>query len=223
MGVVLSHDHSDYSRLYFVSWFAPSRVVEFLVGIFLARRYLTKPRSTGIADERYVTQIVGLGLIVMGAVYRASAPWPLWGGVLYIPGSALLILGLADGKTVLSEHLSTRWLERLGMASFSFYMIHAVFLRAVKGVFLHLGWEVRSWPVFVTVVISMFVLTQIIAFIIFDCYERPVQGWLRSWLHAPAPVLAGGPPSATSRCLVAKPAKKESATWELKTQIRALL
>jgi peptidoglycan/LPS O-acetylase OafA/YrhL len=192
MGVILSHDHSDYSRLYFVSWFAPSRVVEFVVGIFLARRYLTKPRTTGSSLAIW-TQIAGLGLIVMGAVCRERAPWPLWGGILYMPGSALLIVGLANGRTFLTEHLSTRWLERLGMASFSFYMIHAVFLRAVKGVFLRLNWEVRSWSVFVTVVMSMFVLAQIIALIIFEFYERPVQRWLRSCLHPLAPVLAPVP------------------------------
>jgi peptidoglycan/LPS O-acetylase OafA/YrhL len=182
LGLILGHNHSDYSRLYFVSWFAPSRFVEFLAGVFVARAFIVSPgaRSTAFA---VLTQVLGLGLIVAGAIYRAQAPWPLWGGLLYVPGSALLTFGLAQGSGLFAAHLGRPWLERLGMASFSFYMVHAVVLRAVKGVCLHFGWEVRSWTVFGLVVVAMFLLVQTIAFILYYFYEMPVQKHLRSWLR----------------------------------------
>src|SRR5213083_1696736 len=45
LGLCLWHGQSDSARLYFVSRFAPSRFVEFLVGVFVARIFLTPPRS----------------------------------------------------------------------------------------------------------------------------------------------------------------------------------
>ena len=186
LGAVLSRSH-DYDRLYFVSWFAPSRVMEFLVGIFVARAYLGRKEST-TAVFAISSQMAGIVLIVTGAVYRAHAPWPLWGGLLYTPGSALLIFGLAQNQGFFANHLGNSWLERLGMASFSLYMVHAVFLRAAKGVCLHFGWEVRSWAVFGFVVTLMFLLAQTIAFMLYYWYELPVQRRLRSWF-APSPLV----------------------------------
>jgi peptidoglycan/LPS O-acetylase OafA/YrhL len=193
LGLILSHSHSDYSRLYFVSWFAPSRFIEFLIGIFVARTFMTTAgtKSTTLA---LLAQTAGFGLIVAGAMYRAQAPWPLWGGLLYAPGSALLVFGLAQGRGFFAIHLSHRWLERLGMASFSFYMAHAVVLRAMKGVWLHLGWEVRSWAAFAGVAVGMFLIVQTVAFILYYFYELPVQKRLRSWMRTtpptPSPTLA---------------------------------
>src|SRR5712691_8641818 len=46
------------------------------------------------------------------------------------------------------------------MASFSFYLIQAPLVRAVKGVCLRWGWEVDSWLAFGSVVIAMFVVVQ---------------------------------------------------------------
>jgi peptidoglycan/LPS O-acetylase OafA/YrhL len=66
-----------------------------------------------------LAQLLGILLIVAGALYRDHAPWPMWGGLLYVPGSTLLVFGLAGGG-LLATHLSRPWLHRLGCASFSF-------------------------------------------------------------------------------------------------------
>ena len=70
------------------------------------------------------------------------APWPFWGGLLYVPGSALIIFGLAlsRGRGFLAAHLGSPWIRQLGIASFSFYMIHVPLLRTVRGLCYHLGW-----------------------------------------------------------------------------------
>src|SRR5437879_10894960 len=145
LGLLLWHGQSDEARLYFVSRFAPSRFVEFLVGVFSARVFLTSSGQK-LAGGSGLAQATGLGLIVAGAVARPYAAWPLWGGLLYVPGAVLLILGLAYGRGPFVAHLSRPALSRLGVASFSLYLIHAPLLRAVRGLCLDLGWEVRSWP-----------------------------------------------------------------------------
>jgi peptidoglycan/LPS O-acetylase OafA/YrhL len=176
----LSQHPSDSSRLYLVSWFAPSRLVEFVAGAYLARVFLTS-RSLNLAKSSVILQGLGIVLIMAGAMYRQSAAWPFWGGLLYLPGSALLILGLAYGQGGLVAHLSRPFMARLGLASFAFYMIHAPLIRAVKGISLYLGWEVHSWPLFWGVAVTLFVLIQVAALGVLWAYEIPLQQRLRAF------------------------------------------
>jgi len=115
LGLFLWHGQSAEARLYFVSRFAPSRFVEFLLGVFSARLFLTSSgqRLAGVSG---LAQATGIGLIIAGAMYRPYVAWPLWGGLLYVPGSILLILGLAHGRGFFVAHLSRPGLNRLGVA-----------------------------------------------------------------------------------------------------------
>src|SRR5258705_148065 len=180
LGLFLWHDQSETVRLYFVSRFAPTRFVEFLAGVFLARVFLT---SSGreLAALSGPMQAAGIVLIVAGALYAPDAAWPLLGGgLLYAPGSALLILGLSYGRGFFVAHLNRPVLKRLGTASFSLYMIHHPILRAARGVCLFFGWAVHSWPVFGAVLVLMFVIAQTAAFLLCYWYEIPLQKRLRS-------------------------------------------
>ena len=186
LGWLLWSGASDVTRLYMVSWFAPSRFVEFTVGMFLARGFLNASWKTGGSTAGFA-QVAGVLLIVAGAMSRRYAPWPLWGGLLYVPGSALLVLSLAVGRGFLAAHLSRPWLQQLGTASFSFYLIHAPMLRYVRNVARILGWEAHSWIDFWVVTIVMFVVIQTSAFVLCHCYEIPVQKRLRASLPAARP------------------------------------
>ena len=179
LGLFLWHGQSDSTRLYFVSRFAPSRFLEFLVGVWLARVFLTSPeRRLSIVSGGM--QGAGVVLIITGAMYAPYAAWPLLGGgLLYLPGSALLILGLASGGGFLVTHLSRPLLKQLGTASFSLYLIHEPLLRAVRGACLLLGWAVHSWLAFGVVLVSMFVAAQAAAFLICYWCEIPWQKRLR--------------------------------------------
>lgn len=177
----LRDGQTDSSRFYYVYSFASSRMLEFLAGIFLARFFLTST-TPNLRTFSVLAQVAGIALIIAGAAYRKYAPWPFWGGLLYIPGSSLLILGLAYGRGALVTHLSGRWLHTLGTASFSLYMIHTPILRAVKGICFHFGWSVRTWPSFWLVAITMFALVQSIALVLCYRYEIPVQNHLRGVL-----------------------------------------
>jgi len=181
-GWFLWAEQTDSDRLYFVSWFAPSRFVEFLVGVFLGRLFLTAPRVK-VTTAAGFAQATGIALIVAGAMYRPHAGWPFLGGLLYVPGSALLLLGLAYGRGFFVNHLSQLWLTRLGTASFSFYLIHAPMLRTAKGACIYLGWEVHSWAAFWAVAVGLFVVVQAAAFVVCYRYEIPLQKRLRSLLR----------------------------------------
>jgi len=181
LGLFLWHGQSDEARLYFVSRFAPSRFVEFLLGVFLARVFLTSSGQK-LAGVSGLAQAAGIGLIIAGAMSRPYVVWPLWGGLLFVPGSLLLTLGLAYGRGFFVAHLSRPGLNRLGRATFSLYLTHTPLLRTVRGLCLYLGWEVRSWPAFAAVVIAMFMVVQTAALLIYHGYEIPLQKRLRSWL-----------------------------------------
>jgi peptidoglycan/LPS O-acetylase OafA/YrhL len=140
-----------------------------LVGVFLGR-VLLRATWAKLAAVSGLTQATGIVLIVAGAMWRRYAPWPLWGGLLYVPGSSLLVLGLVGARGFFAAHLSGRWLHRLGTASFSLYMVHTPILRAVKGICLHFGWQVQSSVAFVGVTAGMFVVIQTIALVM--CYGR---------------------------------------------------
>ena len=101
------------------------------------------------------------------------------GGLLYVPGSSLLILGVAYGRGFFVNHLSRPWLHHLGVASFSFYMIHAPILRGIKNVFRYLGREVQSWTLFGEMAITLLFLIQISAFVVVFKFEIPIQRCLR--------------------------------------------
>src|SRR5205814_2009557 len=127
LGLSLWHGQSDEARLYFVSRFAPSRFVEFLLGVFLARLFLTSSGQK-LAGVSGPAQAAGIGLIIAGAMSRSHVAWPLWGGLLFVPGSILLVLGLAYGRGFFVAHLSRPGLNRLGRATFSLYLIHTPIL-----------------------------------------------------------------------------------------------
>jgi peptidoglycan/LPS O-acetylase OafA/YrhL len=180
----LLHSSSDFSRLFYVSWFAPSRVPEFLCGVAVAHFYLFSPRRHGAVAATFL-QVFGAAFILLGAVYREQAPWPLWGGLLYVPGSALLIYGLAQKCGVLVSHLSHPWLNRLGTASFSLYLIHAPILRGLRFLWSHFSWQVASWTGFAATALVIYLAVQSLAIAICYGYEIPMQKWLRRLVASP--------------------------------------
>jgi len=184
----LLHGSSGFAQLFYVSWFAPSRLPEFLCGVLLAYLYVSFPSRQGAMAAGFL-QFTGVALILLGAMGREHAPWPFWGGLLYVPGSAILIYGLSQQKGVLATHLAHPWLGRLGTASFSFYLIHAPILRGLKILWSHFGWQVTTWGGFAATTIIAYVAIQSLAMAVCYGYEIPVQRRLRSRMapREPAP------------------------------------
>jgi len=171
---------AGYTQLYMVSWFAPSRVPEFLCGVYLAEFYLAERRERS-AISANTLQLAGVILVALGATYRPHAPWPLWGGLLYLPGAMLLVYGLVQGKGILRAACGGELMHRLGVASFSFYLFHAPFLRCLRMVWLRLGWQASSWVEALAAGLLVFGVTQACALAICYRFEIPVQKRLRKW------------------------------------------
>jgi peptidoglycan/LPS O-acetylase OafA/YrhL len=147
-----------------------------------------------------------LALILAGALYREQAPWPFWGGLLYVPGSAALIYGLAQNRGVLASHLGRRSLQLLGAASFSFYLLHAPILRGLRMAWLNFGWSVGSWSGFLVTAITIFVPVQALAIAVWYLYEIPLQKWLRKFVAPRTKAPAEREPSEEERPLRARAA-----------------
>ena len=183
IGWFLGYSQPDRTRTHFVNFFAPSRFAEFLAGVYVARLFLASPEGKLSWASRGM-QVSGVLFIVLGAISKQFSIWPFRGGLLIIPGAALLILGLAYGHGQFVAHLSRPWLNRLGVASFSLYMVHDPILRAVRGTFFYSGWEVRSWPMFLAIGLVVFLLVQTAALMVCYGFEIPMQKRLRSMLNA---------------------------------------
>lgn len=190
LGFFLWHSQSDFTRAYFLNWFAPSRFVDFLAGIFLARVFLS-PRASKWAAFSVSAQIAGIVYFAAIVFLGDRLPWPLRGGSIYVPGAALLVFGLSYSRGFFAAHLSQPWLRRLGMASFSFYMLHTPIMRALKGIYYYWGWETRTWTGFWLVTLAAFIVIQVAAFIMLYKFELPMQRWLRGLRERPAAACRG--------------------------------
>src|SRR2546428_6907257 len=76
LGLLLWHGRSDEARLYFVSRFAPSRFVDFLAGVLLARVFLQSGQK--LAGVSGMVMGEGNGQHIAGARSHPYATWTLW-------------------------------------------------------------------------------------------------------------------------------------------------
>ena len=113
------------------------------------------------------------------ALLQKLHPWPLQYAVNYLPGAGLLIYALARGRGRVTSHLSTDSMELLGMASYSFYLIHMPVIRCVRGVFRHLHFVSPTAPVVALEVVATFLIAQICAIILFRRFETPAHQALK--------------------------------------------
>ena len=104
-----------------IFYLAPFRVFEFAIGaslVFLGRR---EPTSRIVAE---MLSILGLGLILFAVlVYSKATPFPTIFALPPCLGAALLIYFASTSKYC-KLVLSHPWLVRLGLISYSLYLIH---------------------------------------------------------------------------------------------------
>jgi peptidoglycan/LPS O-acetylase OafA/YrhL len=159
---------------YFPYYFAPTRFIEFLTGVLAGYSYLRKPES--IASCRTTPLIVvGVSLLGAGAFLQMVHPWPFQYAVNSLPGAALLIYVLARGQGCVTMHLSVPTMELLGMASYSFYLIHMPVIRCVRGVFRHFHYLAPAPHIVVLSILGTFFLAQASALALFRLYEMPLH------------------------------------------------
>lgn len=107
----------------FVAWFPPSRMLEFVLGIIVARMVLTGKFAN---VPRW---FAWSGLVVTGAISMALDPSPFTAVAVNVIPVALIILTTANAdQRGRSAALGSRTMVRLGNLSLAFYVTHILVL-----------------------------------------------------------------------------------------------
>lgn len=160
------------ARLWLTAWTPLVRLPEFAVGICAARVLRT-------SDGRPRIGAIG-GWTAAGVVFLVAALSPsrlqgllLWPGLTLPFAFMIAALSSPDGRGLLASPI----FQRLGNASYSLYLIHAVghgyFLAAVNRI-VGRGYD-TSWPTFL-VYLPLVVGASLV---MHDYIEKPARAWIR--------------------------------------------
>jgi peptidoglycan/LPS O-acetylase OafA/YrhL len=164
-------------RYWFVYVFPPVRLLEFVVGILLARI---------VRNGRWIRLGVRPATLLVVAAYFGSGYLPL--GFSYIAGTvvplALLIPAVA-ARDLRGEHsfLRTRTAIWLGEVSFAFYLVHQLVIRAVGHVSGPTGSDAKGFAV----ILVMLAVTMAASWGLFRFVETPMMARLAGRRPRPVP------------------------------------
>jgi peptidoglycan/LPS O-acetylase OafA/YrhL len=166
------------------------RLPQFLLGVVLGRLFsqrVSEGRGLGPAAsaQAAVAAVACLGIFV--------APWSgaalAFKELALMPAFALLIWGLADGRSPLARVLEQPWAVRLGEASYALYILHSPMGFYVRLLDHRLGpgLAASSPRAFFAVYVALSILVSLG---VFFWLEEPARRWLRARLSRRAPVSA---------------------------------
>jgi peptidoglycan/LPS O-acetylase OafA/YrhL len=158
---------------------------EFYAGAFLALLILQreKKKATSIPGSKW-TSWGSIGVLIALAIGESSRYMDTRPGqLLYIAINnfilplpiIILYFGLITEKTRLSGFLSGKLLGLLGRTSYSFYLVHMLVIQCIAIPFI-LPLFTGYYNIYV---ILIYLLTQLIAFLLFVLYEEPLNLFIR--------------------------------------------
>ncbi|MEU8661706.1 acyltransferase family protein [Actinoplanes philippinensis] len=155
-------------RYWFIYVSPPVRMLEFVVGILLARI---------VRDDLWIRLTVAPAAVLAAVAYFASGFLPL--GFAYVAGTvvplALLIPAVAvSDLRGTSSFLRRRTMIWLGEVSFAFYLVHQLAIRLVERA---LGGQSWSHPAGMLVAIAMLALSMVGAWALYQIVEKPAMRW----------------------------------------------
>ncbi|MEU6660805.1 acyltransferase [Streptomyces sp. NPDC046821] len=174
---------ASWAQIWFVNVFPVSRLLEFVIGIMLARMV-----QTGMRSPLGVTPAV----LLVVASYAAQLFLPVhflfsYAAIQIVP-VALLILALAASDLKgRKSFLNTPAMVYLGNLTFAFYLVHNLVLRfghrafgVEPNAYGQLGGPQWSGPVAVAFLAAAFVVSLLLSWVLFVLVERPaVARWSR--------------------------------------------
>ncbi len=174
-------------QFWFIIQFPPTRALEFVLGMLLARIVLT--------GRRLPVSVGGAMALIVGAYLTV----PLFPAVISMNALMLIPIGLLVARLAVTDTekrrtwLSSKVMVRLGEISFAFYLWHMVVL--TYGDYF-LGDTAYSTPVAFTVVILLFAVSMALSYLTFTFVEDPImRKWSRPRSKRPVlePVAAAPP------------------------------
>ncbi len=176
-------------QFWFIVQFPPTRALEFMLGMLLARIVLSR--------RRLPISVGGAMALVVGAyAFAPLFPTVFSNNALMLIPVALLIarMAVADSENK-RTWLSSKVMVRLGDISFAFYVWHQVVL--MYGHYWLGETTVYSTPVAIAVIVGLFAIALALAYLQFTFVENPI---MRKWSgpRRKRPVLepvAAAPPS----------------------------
>jgi peptidoglycan/LPS O-acetylase OafA/YrhL len=168
-------------RYWFVFVLPPVRMLEFLIGILLARVVragLWIPLAAVPAAGLAIVGYVGSGYLPGSFSYIAGTVVPL---ALLIP--AVATTDLRGGYSI----LRSRTMVWLGEISFAFYLLHQLVIR-----FVYKAFGSRSWPTFgaLCLIVAMLALALAASWLLYRVVEQPLMDRLAGRRTAPEPAAA---------------------------------
>ena len=151
------------------------RLMDFVLGIFLALGYLKLKECPMEKRNNAVCQIAIVSLIVLLVVESCllSENATLFAPVYWIP-VALLILIASLSERVGGQILQNKWLQRLGELSFIIFMVHQVILRYTTVVFD----KILHFENVIVYVVFTLTMTIIVSVVVDKYILKPITQWL---------------------------------------------
>lgn len=143
----------------------PGRCFEFVAGMTAAWLVANRKRPATGQGYTAVSFCAGVGAVWVSAHSGSGSTFPdvLWGGSF-----AALLVAAARPAGILNRALSASWLVKLGIFSYSVYLIHLPLTKALDALAVS-----RHWPVAVFGVFVIAPLMLLLGYGFFCVFERP--------------------------------------------------
>lgn len=169
---------SGNAEYWFLYIFPPSRLADFLIGTCLGLAVLSLKRAGSARMWSWTAlEIAALAMLGAAVVMSHAVRIGFRYDVYYLPPMALLVAVFAIERGHASKMLGHPGLVFLGDASFAFYLIHTLAMRAAGYPPGRTGhqYHVAAYAVILVVTIALSALVH-------RAYELPVQRWVkRRW------------------------------------------
>jgi peptidoglycan/LPS O-acetylase OafA/YrhL len=154
------------------------RLPDFMIGMLMCKIYFgfKKIPSNDFLSVAELASVVLIGLSFYIAANGGDLGGVKW-DVIFIPSMALAVFVFAFNGGVISKILSNKLLVFCGDASFAFYLIHAIVINVLHK---NISLESPGLKDSILFILLAFVLSFIIASLIYVMFEKPINKKLRS-------------------------------------------
>lgn len=165
--------HGQGSWMVAIRYHPLARFPEFVVGLLAGALFLRLPNHVFPTW----TAPASVAVLLMAMLGRDQLPFILLHNGLLAPLFALLIVSLAQGRSILSRLLSVRPLVRLGEASYALYILHVPLHQWTEQISLRLGFGGDESPTYVAFYVVFSISVSLIAY---QKIEVPARRWVLS-------------------------------------------